>query len=74
MEIWSIAIDVGIVLAGIITGAIYFIRKGYAKCCGFVWKSKPDFPEDFSWGVHSAIHETLTELRVQTDSARTQLV
>jgi hypothetical protein len=74
MEIWSIAIDVGMLLAGIITGAIYFLRKGYAKSCGFVWKNKPDFPADFSWDVHSAIHETLTELRVQTDSARTQLV
>ena len=73
-DLWLIGLELGILLAAIATGIILSIKRGVEKSTSFVWKTLPDFPEGFSWDIHSAIHETLSELRVQTDSARTQLV
>ena len=33
-----------------------------------------EYPSGFNWDIHTRIHETLTELRVKTDSARTQIM
>jgi len=32
------------------------------------------YPTSFNWDIHTRVHETLTELRVKTDSARTQVI
>tara|TARA_Y100001938_G_C8065214_1_gene419775 strand:+ start:233 stop:901 length:669 start_codon:yes stop_codon:yes gene_type:complete len=32
------------------------------------------YPISFNWDIHTRVHETLTELRVRTDSARTQVI
>ena len=32
------------------------------------------YPISFNWDIHTRVHETLTELRVKTDSARTQVI
>ena len=37
-------------------------------------KKQLKFPSSCFWSTHTRIHETLTELRVKTDCARTQLV
>jgi len=70
-------VEVGMVLAAIIAGIITILvpllsRKRKAK------KSNTPavlgYPKNFDWDVHSRLHEILTELRVRTDSARTQLL
>jgi len=33
-----------------------------------------EYPSGFNWDIHNRIHETLTELRVKSDSARTQIM
>jgi hypothetical protein len=75
MDNWTIAVEAGILFAAGITGMWLFFKRGVKKASRrFIWKSVPDFPSEFSWHTHSSIHESLSELRIQTDSGRTQVV
>lgn len=73
-DLWIVGIEFGVLLAAVATGLFLSFKRGMKQTASFVWKTLPDFPDGFSWDIHSIIHETLSELRVQTDSARTQLV
>ena len=59
-EHWSIWIAIG---SALILGGIKFFKK-----------MKKEFIKDNFIQIHTEIHELLTELRVLTDSARTQVI
>ena len=69
-------LEVGMTIAAIIAGAITvlipIIRK--KRWNRFISKKNLDYPENFQWSTHTILHETLTELRVKLDCARTQIV
>ena len=68
-------VEVGMAIAAIASGVIIFLfphilnirRKS-------VCNSNNEYPADFNWYTHTELHEKLTELRVQVDCARTQIV
>ena len=66
------------VLAGIATGFYYLVNKGkigmLLKERKAIKKQKVSLPDNCFWKVHTVLHETLTELRLKTDSARAQIV
>tara|TARA_Y100000034_G_scaffold105198_1_gene132320 strand:+ start:40 stop:705 length:666 start_codon:yes stop_codon:yes gene_type:complete len=66
------------VLAGIATGFYYLVNKGkigmLLKERKAIKKQKVALPDNCFWKVHTILHETLTELRLKTDSARAQIV
>jgi len=66
------------VLAGIATGFYYLVNKGkigmLLKERKAIKKQKVSLPDNCFWSVHTILHETLTELRLKTDSARAQIV
>jgi len=69
-------IEMGMVIAAIVSGAIvvfvpFFKRKRWNK---IISSRNLDYPENFQWNIHTTLHETLTELRVKLDGARTQIV
>jgi hypothetical protein len=58
--------------ASIITGSLLGVLVGVLKVFG---KKKDNHRENIDFiQVHSQIHESLTELRIQTDAARTQVI
>jgi hypothetical protein len=58
--------------ASIITGSLLGVLVGVLKVFG---KKKDNHRENVDFiQVHSQIHESLTELRIQTDAARTQVI
>jgi len=58
--------------ASIITGSLLGVLVGVLKVFG---KKKDNHKENIDFiQVHSQIHESLTELRIQTDAARTQVI
>ena len=68
--------ELGGMIAAILAGGIL---SGYkiAKLKGMKLlekKKKAAFPDSFFWNAHTRIHESLTELRVNTDCARAQVV
>ena len=75
IENWNDWVKVGVSLGAILAGmTTYFLarwRKRIKKKKNIV--SLLDFPKGF-WDVHTKIQETLTELRLMIDSARTQLI
>jgi len=75
IENWNDWVKVGVSLGAILVGFFtYFLakwRKEIKKKRNIV--SLLDFPKGF-WDVHTKIQETLTELRLMIDSARTQLI
>ena len=66
------------VLAGIATGFYYLVNKGkigmLLKERKAIKKQKVSLPDNCFWKMHTILHETLTELRLKTDSARAQIV
>ena len=66
------------VLAGIATGFYCLVNKGkigmLLKERKAIKKQKVSLPDNCFWKVHTILHETLTELRLKTDSARAQIV
>ena len=75
IENWNDWVKVGVTLGAILAGlSTYFLtrwRKKVNKKVNIV--SLLDFPKGF-WDVHTKIQETLTELRLMVDCARTQLI
>jgi len=58
--------------ASIITGSLLGVLVGVLKVFG---RKKDNHRENIDFiQVHSQIHESLTELRIQTDAARTQVI
>ena len=73
IEQWA---ELGGVIAAVLTGGII---SGYkiAKARGMKLlekRQKVEFPDSCYWDTHTSIHETLTELRLNTDCARAQIV
>jgi hypothetical protein len=66
------------VLAGITTGFYYLVNKGKIRMLlkerKAAKKQKVTLPDNCFWDVHTVLHETLTELRLKTDCARSQIV
>ena len=66
-------VEVGMVLAALIGGFVAFLFP-------YLHKLKKDTKKlfnqkaDFDWNTHNRLHEVLTELRVQNDCARTQII
>jgi hypothetical protein len=66
--------ELGALIAAIIGGFVtYFFPSIRSKLSGEVVGDK-DLPKSFNWDIHSNVHELLTELRINTDSARAQIV
>jgi hypothetical protein len=62
-------------ITGIATGFYYLVNKGKIKMLLKEKKGQSiDLPDNCFWGTHTRLHETLTELRVKTDCARSQIV
>ena len=61
-------------IAGIATGFYYLVNKGKMKMLLKEKNKSIELPDNCFWRTHTRLHETLTELRVRTDSARTQIV
>ncbi len=66
----EIGMAVGVIAVGVAAILIPIIKR--------FWTDKPmlnlKYPTSFNWDIHTRVHETLTELRVKTDSARTQVI
>lgn len=62
--------EYGIATATFLVGAYYGIKKIKDKI--FSSKKKKEGRE--YWNIHSEIHEILTELRIRTDAARSQII
>ena len=73
---WDEWVSIGVSLAAVVAGFFtYFINKKIrmrAKSKDIV-APQLDFPEKF-WDVHTKIQDTMTELRLRLDCARTHLV
>jgi hypothetical protein len=61
-------------IAGIATGFYYLVNKGKMKMLLKEKNKSIELPDNCFWQTHTRLHETLTELRVRTDSARTQII
>jgi hypothetical protein len=76
-EIWDMFMKIGLSFGAIITGLVTFFitRKKKEKKVKSSNIISPilDYSDSF-WTVHSSIQESLTELRVMSDCARTQLI
>jgi hypothetical protein len=72
IDIFDSLVEVGMVLAALIGGFVAFLFP-YLKL-----QKKALFDKnkkvEFDWNTHNRLHEVLTELRVQNDCARTQIV
>ena len=68
-------VTIGMAFAAILAGFIMFVLPYHNKIKKHSIFSKPtEYPEGFNCNIHTRLHESLTELRVQTDCARTQIV
>ena len=73
---WNEWVKIGASLAAVVAGVLTYLVRKKKKT---KQKTKDiispilDFPEEF-WSVHTSIQETITELRIMVDCARTQLV
>jgi len=69
-------IEIGMAVAALAVGIFIVIipliikNKKFKKIIG----GSIEYPKTFNWNVHTQIHEILTELRVKTDCARSQLI
>ena len=62
--------EYGIATATFIVGTYYGIKKVKDK----IFSSKKKKEGKQYWNIHSEIHEILTELRIRTDAARSQII
>ena len=72
LDIFESWMAVGMAIAAITAGIIIFVLPYYNKIKNY--SIPTDYPVGFNCNSHTRLHETLTELRVQTDCARTQIV
>jgi len=67
-------LEIGMVIAAVSAGAITillpYLKNKFRKCKN----GDAKYPKNFQWEIHTRLHEILTELRIKTDSARTQIV
>lgn len=70
----DVLIEVGAVLGAISIGLITVLLKLRNKELVDTTPKKLGYCDTINWEEHTRIHEILTELRVRTDSARTQVV
>ena len=68
----EVGMIVGVVLAGALTALLPILSK--LKKNILMRRTELGYPNSVNWEEHTRIHEVLTELRVKTDSARTQVV
>jgi len=75
LDTFESLVTVGISIAAIIAGIFIFVLPYHNKIkkCSIFSKST-DYPVGFNCNIHTRLQESLTELRVQTDCARTQIV
>ena len=68
-------VEIGMALSAVVGGAAIFFFPYLIKKFGkHSHPNKNGYPADFNWYIHSKLNEKLTELRVQNDCARTQIV
>ena len=67
-------LEIGMVIAAIGLGAITLLVP-YMKSKLINYNTNvAKYPKNFQWDTHTRLHEILTETRIKTDSARTQIV
>ena len=75
LDIFEPLVTVGMALAAIIAGFIMFVLPYHNKIKKHsIFSKSTDYPEGFNCNIHTRLHERITELRVQNDCARTQIV
>ena len=78
-ELWDMFIKIGLAFGAVFAGIVTYFgsRRSKRKKKNFkrsnIVSPILDYPDSF-WTVHSSIQESLTELRVKIDCARTQLI
>jgi len=73
IDVFGSWVEVGMIAAVVIAGALTVLLPLFRKTKK-VKVHGLKYPDQFNWDTHSRIHERLTELRVITDCARTQVV
>jgi len=63
----------GVVIAGALTALLPILSRLKKRSKG-TSRKQLGYPNSVNWEEHTRIHEVLTELRVKTDSARTQVI
>ena len=77
MDIFGSWMEVGMVAAALLVGVAFVWMSVRKQLKTTLLKSNSKFlkmPDTCRWASHTRIHETLTELRVKCDGARTQIV
>tara|TARA_Y100000310_G_C20559352_1_gene752253 strand:+ start:464 stop:1129 length:666 start_codon:yes stop_codon:yes gene_type:complete len=69
----EIGMTIAALAAGAITVIIPLIKRKNNKKHNYANKNL-DYPANFQWNIHTTLHETLTEVRIKLDCARTQIV
>tara|TARA_R110001583_G_scaffold63274_14_gene185421 strand:- start:2318 stop:2971 length:654 start_codon:yes stop_codon:yes gene_type:complete len=72
MDIFQSWVEVGMVSAAVLGGICLFLFPYFYST--MLKKQKLFNRLKFDWSTHTQLHETLTELRVKTDCARTQII
>ena len=69
-------VEVGMAVAAVVSGFAIFLYPYILKIKkkSLCDSDNNEYPSDFNWSSHTTLHEKLTELRVQVDCARTQIV
>lgn len=70
----TIGFEVGGIVVAFIAGVIFWLYTKGKQSCGKIFPDLFGSSNTSFWSTHTKIHETLTELRVRTDSARAQVV
>ena len=70
----TIWFEVGGIVVAFIAGVIFWLYTKGKQSCGKIFPDLFGSSNTSFWSTHTKIHETLTELRVRTDSARAQVV
>ena len=71
IDIFNSWADAETVFAALVGGVMVFFCTRISRKL----KNPSSYRRDpFDWSTHTQLHETLTELRVQTDCARTRIV
>tara|TARA_R110000737_G_scaffold339453_1_gene361409 strand:+ start:300 stop:941 length:642 start_codon:yes stop_codon:yes gene_type:complete len=75
LDTFESLVTVGMAIAAIIAGFIMFVIPYHNKIKKHsIFSKSTDYPEGFNCNIHTRLHERITELRVQNDCARTQIV